>query len=72
MLSIICAECHNQAHYVECRYAQYRYAECRYAECCYAECRGNAKMPVMAREVLLVIAAKGGATQIEPILFISH
>jgi hypothetical protein len=38
-LSVIYGECHNKAHYAECRYAEYCYAECRYAECHYAECR---------------------------------
>ncbi len=33
MLSVNYAECHKQAHYVECRYAECRYTECRYAEC---------------------------------------
>ncbi len=40
MLSVIYAECPNQAHYAECRYLECRYAECRYTECRYAECRG--------------------------------
>ena len=40
MLSVVYAECHKQAHYVEFCYAECRCAECRYAECRHAECRG--------------------------------
>ncbi len=41
MLGVIYAECHKQAHYVECLYA-----ECRYAECRYAECHGVSSLPL--------------------------
>ncbi len=32
MLSVICAECREQAHYAECYYAECRYAERRRAQ----------------------------------------
>ncbi len=33
MLGVIYTECHNYAHYAECRYAECHYAECRYSQC---------------------------------------
>ncbi len=36
MLSIIYAECREQAHYAQCLYAECRYAECRGAH--YSKC----------------------------------
>ncbi len=36
MLSVICAESHISAFYVECHHAESPYTGC----CCYAECRG--------------------------------
>ncbi len=41
MLSVIYAECFNQALNAECHYTESHYAECRYTECSYAECRGT-------------------------------
>jgi hypothetical protein len=39
MLSVIYAECHLQAQYIECRNSENLYGKCRYAECRHAKCR---------------------------------